>query len=117
MTWKKITRTDPDAPRYERRSKPCVSRSEKRPDMAYMMLPKDMVCADRVSIYHDGKSRIAFQFEATGEYAVRPTSRTSYTMKVTIPKALAHMIPFGLRDVDLQRNFDGFLILDTQTVE
>jgi hypothetical protein len=83
--------------------------------MAYMMLPRDMVPHDRVSIYADGRGRIAFEFCIDGDYAVRPTSRTSYTMRVTIPKALAHLIPMGLHDADLNRDPEGFLILDPQT--
>lgn len=116
MAWQKVERQAPKTPTHERRTKACVSRSPKRPDAAYMMLPRDMVWADRVSIYHDGGSRIAFEFSQYGEYAVRPTSKTSFTMKVTIPKPLAHLIPFGLQDVDLASNEDDWMVLDVQTL-
>jgi hypothetical protein len=111
--WEKIKRVSPETPRHKRREEPCVSRSPKRPDAAYLMLPRDMAEAERVSIYADGKGQIAFEFDIAGEYAVRPTSRTSYTMKITIPKALAALIPFGLHEVKLDRNGDGWLILST----
>lgn len=91
-------------------------RSEKRPDAAYMMLPKHMVPCGRVSIYSDAKGRIALEFGIDGDYVVRPTSRTSYTMKVTVPKPLVHLIPFGLQDVRLERSAEGWLILDTRSM-
>ncbi len=81
-----------------------------------MMLPRDMATHDSVSIYSDKAGRIAFEFRVDGDYAVRQTSRTSYTVKVTIPKVLVQSIPMGLHDVDLERNADGWLILDPQTV-
>lgn len=116
MPWEKISRTMPDNPRHKRRDRPCTSRSPERPDAAYLMLPRDMVWEDRVSIYAGKDGRIAFEFSQFGEYAVRPTSSTSYTMRITIPKALTASIPFGLHDVDLTRNDEGWLILDPQTV-
>lgn len=114
--WSKVTRKPAVSPRHERRNTPCVSRSPKRPGMAYMMLPRSMVPKDRVSIYADKRGRIGFEFSDGGEYTVRPTSATSFTMKITIPSALADRIPFGLHDVVLDRNADGWLIFDPQTV-
>jgi len=109
MTWEKVIRHQMS--HKPRRDRPCVSRSPDRPDSAYLMLPKDMALEDRVSIYADKKGRIAFEFSRFGEYAVRRTSRTSYTVKVTIPRALVASIPFGLTDVDLETNSEGWLIL------
>jgi hypothetical protein len=116
MSWTKIIGDRRPLSGRERRSSPCVSRSPKRPDMAYMMLPADMVSHSRASIYSDSRGRIAFLFCADGEYSVRPTSRTSSTVKVTIPKVLAHLIPMGLHDVTLERDAEGFLILDPQAL-
>lgn len=115
MSWEKINRFDPTNPRHKRRDRPCVSRSPDRPDTAYLMLPRDMVWANRVSIYTGSGGRIAFEFSPGGEYAVRPTSSTSYTMRITIPKALAHLIPLGLTDVDLERTSEGWLVLSPQS--
>lgn len=116
MTWEKFDRSVTYAARQRRRDRPCVARSVDRPEAAYLMLPRDMVHGDRVSIYTDKRGRIAFEFDITGEYAVRATSRTSYTRRITIPKALVHVIPFGLHDVDLERTGEGWLILDPQTL-
>ena len=80
------------------------------------MLPRAMVHGDRVSIYTDERGRIAFEFDITGDYAVRATSRTSQTRRITIPKLLAPAIPFGLHDVQLERTGEGWLVLDPQTV-
>lgn len=111
MTWEKIIRTPLDSARLKRRDRACMSRSPARPDAAYVMLPRDMVEEDRVSIYASKDGRIAFEFRVDGEYAVRPTSRTSYTMRITIPKPLVPLIPMGLHDVDLERSAEGWLIL------
>lgn len=81
-----------------------------------MILPKDMVPEHRVSLYVDKKNRIAFEFCLDGDYTVRPTSRTSYTMRITIPKALTHLIPIGLNDVTLERTTEGWLVFDPQTL-
>lgn len=117
MTWQKVKRHQAREVQIRpRRTSPCVSRSPKRPDMAYMMLPRDMAEHDSVSIYADAKGRIAFEFRIDGDYAVRQTSRTSYTVKVTIPTTLAQSIPLGLSDVDLERNSDGWLVLDPSTI-
>ena len=80
------------------------------------MLPRGMAEADRVSIYTDKQGRIAFEFDIAGDYAVRATSRTSQTRRITIPKALAPAIPFGLNDVQLERTAEGWLVLDPRTV-
>lgn len=111
IDWSKVTRSPITSPRHERRAHPCVSRSAKRPGIAYMMLPADMAARDRVSIYADRQGRIAFEFSDFGEYAVRPTSATSFTVRINIPTTLAHLIPVGLHDVELERNAEGWLIL------
>lgn len=116
MSWQKVNQGLGSRVFRERRSRPCVTRSEKRPNAAYMMLPKHMVPCNRVSIYSDAKGRIALEFGIDGDYVVRPTSRTSYTMKVTVPKPLVHLIPFGLHDTSMERSPEGWMILDTQAL-
>lgn len=116
MTWEKINRMSALGPNNKRRDQPCVSRNENRPDAAYMILPQSMVAHRRVSIYKDSRGRIAFEFCSNGDYTVRPTSRTSYTMRITIPKALTHLVPIGLHDVKLDQTKDGWLIFDPQTL-
>jgi hypothetical protein len=116
MTWERFEKGSSHPLKAQRRDRPCVSRSQDRPDEAYLMLPRDMADGDRVSIYTDRQGRIAFEFDIAGDYAVRATSRTSYTRRITIPKALTHAIPFGLHDVQLERSAEGWLILDPQAV-
>jgi len=79
-------------------------------------MPKDMAPMGRVSIYHDGGSRIAFQFDVAGEYAVRQTSKTSYTVKITIPREISGIIPFGLHDITLTSGAEGMLVLDLRQI-
>jgi hypothetical protein len=77
-----------------------------------MMLPREMADGKRVSIYHDGGWRIALQFGTEGEYVVRPTSTTSYTVRVTIPRSLLSLIPFGLHEIAPDRDPEGRLVFD-----
>ena len=116
MTWEKFDKAATHAARHKRRDKPCISRSPDRPDAAYLMLPRDMVGGDRVSIHTDRRGRIAFEFDPAGDYAVRATSRTSYTRRITIPRALTGSIPFGLNDIQLERTAEGWLVLDPKAV-
>lgn len=116
MTWEKFDRRSTYAANHKRRDQPCVSRSPDRPETAYLMLPRAMATEDRVSIYTGKNGQIAFEFDIAGDYAVRPTSKTSYTVRITIPKALAALVPFGLHDVKLDQNTDGWLILDTSGI-
>lgn len=81
-----------------------------------MILPQEMVSHERVSIYSDSKGRIAFEFCDDGDYVVRRTSATSRTMRVAIPRSLVGGLLIGLHDISLQRNADGWLILDPQTL-
>jgi len=109
MTWKKMEKSVREA---ARRSAPCVSRNRKLPDIAYVMMPVEMASGERVSVYHDGGSRIALQFGAEGDFVVRRASHRSYSVRVTIPRRIAHVIPFGLRDVSMRPNEDGLLVID-----
>ena len=107
--WEKVVKSRQRNTGQTRRSSACIVRSEKRPGVAYMMMPQDWAKHDRVSVYHDGKNRIALEFDPAGDYAVRQTSKTSYTVKITIPKSLAPLIPVGLTNVDLKRDEDFVL--------
>lgn len=109
MTWKKMGNNLKEA---ARRSVPCVSRNRKNPDIAYVMMPVEMAKGERVSVYHDGGSRIALEFGIDGDFVVRRASHRSYSVRVTIPKKIAHVIPFGLRDVSLQPNGEGLWVID-----
>lgn len=116
MTWERFDRGSTYAAHHKRRERPCVSRSPDRPDIAYLMIPRDRVTSSRVSIYTKKDGKIAFEFCDDGDYKVRGTSATSYAMRITIPKALSGMIPFGLNDVDLQTTEDGWLVLDAHAL-
>lgn len=106
MSWDHLRKTKP------RRSKPCVSRSRNTPDIAYIMMPADMAPSRRVSIYHDGGTRLALDFDIDGDFVVRQASARSYAVRVTIPRRLAHIVPFGLTDVTFKRSADGLEIIE-----
>lgn len=102
--WEKVVKARQRNTGQARRSSACVVRSKKRPTVAYMMMPQEWAKSDRVSVYHDGKNQIALEFDPAGDYAVRQTSKTSQTIKITIPKSLAPLVPIGLTNVDLKRD-------------
>ena len=112
MTWKKIDQSENQPPKKGRRMSPCISRSETLSEIAYIMMPAEMASHRRVFIYHDGGSRIALDFNEKGDFAVRQTSARSYTVRVTIPKKLAGIVPFGLRNIDIKRDADGLYIIE-----
>lgn len=106
MSWDKFNKV------RSRRSKACVSRSRNLPEIAYIMMPADMAPARRVSIYHDGGSRLALDFGIDGDFVVRQASARSYAVRVTIPRRLAHVVPFGLTEVTFKRSADGLEIIE-----
>lgn len=92
-----------------------ASRSEKLPDIAYIMMPAGMATHSRVSIYHDGGTRLALEFSAAGDFVVRQTSARSHTVRITVPKRLARVVPIGLNEVATTRDAEGRMIIELQT--
>jgi hypothetical protein len=80
-----------------------VSRSRKLPEIAYILMPADMAPAERVSIYHDGGSRLALEFGVDGDFVVRKASTRSYAVRVTVPRRLVHIVPFGIHDIEFEQ--------------
>lgn len=76
---------------------------------AKLIIPEGATAAPRASVYSDGNGKIAFSFGDKGDLKVSGQT----TRSVSIPKQLAHMIPFGTRDVSLTED-GGMLILDTK---
>ena len=89
-----------------------MSRSRKMPDIAYILMPADMAPAERVSIYYDGGSRLALEFGVDGDFVVRKASARSYAVRVTIPRRLAHIVPFGMTEVTFKRDPEGLEIIE-----
>ena len=99
----------------ERRASVSVSRSAKLPDIAYIMMPAEMASAKRVNISHNGGTRLALDFDQAGDFVVRQTSARSYTVRITIPKRLAHVVPIGLNEVKTKLTEYGRLVIELQT--
>jgi len=112
MAWEKVRQTEARPPRKNRRVTPCISRSSALPEIAYIMMPAEMAPHKRVSIYHDGGSKIALEFRADGDFIVRRTSARSYTVRISIPKRLAGVVPFGIRDIVLKEDAEGFRVIE-----
>lgn len=111
MAWEKVKQTEIKPPRKGRRLVPCISRSASLPEIAYIMMPVEMAPHSRVSIYHDGGSGIALEFGKDGDFVVRQTSARSYTVRITIPKRLAHVVPIGIRQIALTDNGEGLYVV------
>jgi hypothetical protein len=43
---------------------------------------------------------------------VRKASARSYAVRVTIPRRLVHIVPFGLTEITFKRDPDGFEIIE-----
>ena len=113
--WLKIHKGRTGKPVNPRRKRPAVSRHPNTPNAAYMTIPDDMVTAERVSVYVSG-DKIGFKFCEGGEFMVRETDQKTKIRRITIPSALAPMLPFGMHDVDLTPGPDGMLVLNCGTI-
>jgi hypothetical protein len=91
------------------KSKPTISRFAKKRKFARLNIPADMVTADRVDFYCDGR-RLGMRFNEAGIYSVsgRPPS---LQRGLTVPVQHVDRIPFGTRECDLTEE-DGMLVLD-----
>ena len=115
MAWQRVRNAKTDGiPQKPRRNVPCISRNERHPDNAYMMFPGMMATEWSANIYHDGGRKIAIEFRPDGDYAVRQTSATAFTVRINIPKKLVPLIPFGLHDIQPTKDPEGFLVFDLQ---
>lgn len=99
-----------------RRESPCISRNVRHPDNAYMMFPGMMATHWSANIYHDGGHKIAIEFRIDGDYAVRQTSATAFTVRINMPKKLVPLIPFGLHNIQPISDPEGFLVFDLQAL-
>lgn len=117
MTWHRVKSGSSEGRiKKPRREVPCVSRSTGLPDIAYMMLPGMMATQWSANIYHDGGHKIAVEFRVDGDYSVRQTSATSFTVRINMPRKLVPLIPFGRHDIQFTTDPEGFLVFDLQTL-
>ena len=87
-----------------------VFRNKAGHQAAALIIPETAATAPRASIYSDGNGKIAFSFGEKGDLKV---CGTKGARRVSIPKQLSHLIPFGTRDADLTDE-GGMLVLDTK---
>lgn len=112
--WEKIEKTPAEK---KGRKVISVTRSQKRPGSAYMMLPADMVDGDKVSIYFDGAHRIGLKFSDAGEFTIRRSNERSLTVRITIPARLSHLVPFGRTEVAHEDGPHGLMTISLQASE
>lgn len=106
MPWEKIE-PEPRGANVKRREVPAVSRSEKRPKSAYILLPGHM--ADGVGfvdVFSGDDGKIALRFHEFGSFCVRNTSRESATKRIVVPASIVERIPFGLTEVTVSKDGD-----------
>ncbi len=117
MTWQRVKSGGPEGKVSKpRRSNPCISRSARNPDNAYMMFPGMMATHWSANIYHDGGHKIAVEFRVDGDFAVRQTSASAFTVRINMPKKLVPLIPLGLHDMQIEQDPEGFMVFDLQTL-
>lgn len=116
MIWHRIDGKDISSMK-QRRDKPSISRSKRRPNRAYVMMPMTMAPYRAANVYHDGGSRIALEFGHVGDLAVRQTSPTASTVRINLPARMAPLIPFGLHSVSYEVDPEGKVIINIQTAE
>lgn len=114
--WTKVDRNRGEGGKSLRRKRPAVSRNEKNPSSAYLTMPSDMARGARVTIYKAG-NKIGFSFGDEGDFLVREPDKSSAVRRITIPSALAEMLPIGLHDVDLVEGPNGMLVLDCSAIQ
>lgn len=105
-----------ERPKKPKRTGVSVTRSKSHPDIAYIMMPMDMAEYWSANIYHDGGTKIAVEFRVGGDYAVRRTSAGAFTVRINLPKRMAHLVPPGLNNVGFTRDPEGLIVIDLQTV-
>lgn len=110
--WSKVEKTQNDHNARKVRQRPSVSRSPDRPKQAYVLIPMGLVTASRASVYTNGKS-IAIEFSEDGEFSVRRVTKSSGSMRVTVPVVLADMIPLGITEPAWEVD-DGRIVLHVQ---
>lgn len=115
MAWQRVKNGKTEGvPQKPRRDIPCISRNAGNPDSAYMMFPGMMATHWAANIYHDGGHKIAVEFRIDGDYAVRQTSATAFTVRINVPKKLVPLIPIGLHNIRPVSDPEGFLVFDLQ---
>ena len=106
--WKKVEKARPG----RRRQRPAVARAGR---LASLVLPKEMVPADRADVYVDG-DLLAFHIHDGGSrFVAKSGGAKAASMKLSIPAQFAARIPLGTTDVELAEE-DGMLILDLNAI-
>lgn len=107
--WKKIDKYTPISPR-EARTSFAVARGRSGHQAATLIVPGDMVSAERANIYSDGNGKLAFHMCEGGAFKVSMTSPAAKTRKIAIPADKASRIPFGTTDVQMTRDGDMWVL-------
>jgi hypothetical protein len=88
---------------------PTITRHLTKKSGAQLNIPADMVTADRVDFYCDGR-RLGMKFNEAGSFSV--FGKTGKPRRyLSVPSAHVDRIPFGTTECDLTEE-DGYLVLD-----
>ena len=88
------------------RTKFGVARRRSGSCSAFLIVPHSENVSGAADVYSDGNGRLAFRFHDAGEYRVRKDTAGGKAMSVIIPSTHSHNIPFGTRDVEVERDGD-----------
>ena len=96
-----------------KRTKFGVVRANTGNQAASIIIPEGEATLSRASVYSDGNGKLGLRLHNKGDRVVYKSGGASAAAsRVSIPASLAHLIPFGTRDVEVSRE-DGMIVIDT----
>lgn len=113
IAWEKYIPSQGGVAGRRARDTPAVRRGRTQGRNASLILPEDMRRADKVDVFLSGDRFIGFHMHPGGKFKVisKNGAKASRSLKINIPKHLAHRIPYGTTNVTLGRDGDK-LVLD-----
>jgi len=96
----------------KRKAVATITKSEKNPRVAYIIIPSAMVPdIPFVDVLKNNYGDIAFRFHPNGDSTANRTSRQSATIRVTFPAVIAKNLPVGSFDCELVKYGEIFKVV------
>jgi hypothetical protein len=96
----------------KRKAVATITKSEKNPRVAYIIIPSTMVPdIPFVDVLKNNYGDIAFRFHHGGDSTANRTSRQSATIRVTFPAIIAKDLPVGSFDCELVKYGEVFKVV------
>lgn len=89
-----------------------ITRSEKHPRVAYIIIPNGMVPdVPYADVMVNTYGNIAFKFHLGGDSRANKTSKQSATIRITLPSSVANDLQIGSFDCNLVKDGDLFRVV------